>query len=240
MSDHAMEEPGQPGDVKHPRIRRILKPFLAGMATVIPILGTGWVVILVFKLLHRLGLSIIEWILRSLNQLRGVNEGTQAAWNLEDFPGDDFLWLLIPLALLFLMGIAVTNRPGLRVTKWIDSFMTRLPFVGFIYSTLKQFVDAVRNLGGEQKFKGVAYVEYPSPGCRLIGFITGNYHDAQTGKDVTTVFIPTSPNPMTGFVVVMDDDKVFDSDMSLEEAGKMILSAGLVAPASFMSENPPE
>jgi len=227
---------GQPGEVKHPRVRRVVKPFLAGMATVIPILGTGWLVVLVFKLLHRIGLSIIESILRGLNQLRGVRENDPDSWSLEGFPGDDFLWLLIPLALLFLMGVAVTNKPGRAVTHWIDSAMTRLPFVGFIYSTLKQFVDAVRNLGGEQKFKGVAYVEYPSPGCRLIGFITGNYFDQQTGKDVTSVFIPTSPNPMTGFVVVMDDDKVFDSDMTLEEAGKMILSAGLVALSSIDAE----
>ena len=101
------------------------------------------------------------------------------------------------------------------------------------YSTIKQFVDAVRNLGGPQKFKGVAYVEYPSPGCRLIGFITGNFVDPQTGRGTTSIFIPTSPNPMTGFVVLMDDEKVFASDMTLEEAGKMILSAGLVAPESF-------
>ncbi len=231
MSD---DNVGQPSDVKHPYIRKILKPFLVGMATVIPILGTGWVVVLVFKLLHRIGLTIIERIFSFLNRVRGVNEMSQEAWSLKGFPGDDFLWLLIPLALLFILGLAVTNKPGRKVTRWIDGVMTRLPFVGFIYSTLKQFMDAVRNLGGEQKFKGVAYVEYPSPGCRLIGFITGNFYDKQTGKDVTSIFIPTSPNPMTGFVVVIDDEKVFDSDMSLEEAGKMILSAGLVAPESFL------
>ena len=102
-----------------------------------------------------------------------------------------------------------------------------------IYAALKQFVDALRNLGGPRKFKGVAYVEYPSPGCRLLGFVTGNFHDPQTGKDVTSIFVPTSPNPMTGFIIIADDDKVFDSEMTLEEASKMILSAGLVSPESF-------
>jgi uncharacterized membrane protein len=111
--------------------------------------------------------------------------------------------------------------------------MQRVPYLGYIYSALKQFVDALRDLGGERKFKGVAYVEYPSPGCRLLGLITGNYHDPQTGKDVTTVLIPTSPSPLTGFVIIIDDDKVVKSDMSLEEATKMIVSAGLVAPSSF-------
>jgi len=230
MSDNSI---GKPSETKHPRVRKVLKPFLAGMATVIPILGTGWLVVLVFKLLHSMGRAFIEHVLKVLNQLRGATG--DEAWSLEGFPGDDLLWLLIPLALLFLAGAAVTNKPGRRFVVWVDRLMTRLPLLGFIYSTLKQFVEAVRNLGGEQKFKGVAYVEYPSPGCRLIGFITGNYFDKQTERDVTTVFIPTSPNPMTGFVVVIDDEKVFDSDMTLEEAGKMVLSAGLVAPESFLS-----
>ena len=114
--------------------------------------------------------------------------------------------------------------------------MQRVPYLGAVYSALKQFVDAVKNLGGERKFKSVAYVEYPSPGCRLLGFVTGNYHDTQSGEDVTTVFIPTSPNPMTGFTLIVEDVKVEDSAMSLEEASKMILSAGLVAPESFREE----
>ena len=234
---------------KPSRVRAIVKPFLAGMAAVIPILATGWVVVLVFKLLQRIGLAIINSILSFLNHLRGVKrdeageyiDGAAALekkfpepWSLEGFPGDDFLWLLIPLLLLFLSGIAVMNRPGKKILSWVDGAMTRVPLFGFVYSSIKQFIEAVKSLGGPRKFKGVAYVEYPSPGCRLIGFVTGHFNDPQTGKSTTSVFIPTSPNPMTGFVVLVDDDKVFDSDMTLEEAGKMVLSAGLVAPESYL------
>ncbi|MEN8693847.1 MAG: DUF502 domain-containing protein [Akkermansiaceae bacterium] len=226
--------PSEAPEIKPSRVRAILKPFLAGMAAVIPILATGWIVVLVFKLLHRIGLSIINAILDVINTMRGVSKSAPEAWTLEGFPGDDFLWLLIPLALLFVAGVAVMNRPGRKVLSWVDGAMTRVPLFGFIYSSIKQFIEAVKSLGGPRKFKGVAYVEYPSPGCRLIGFITGHFKDPQTGKATTSVFIPTSPNPMTGFVVLVDDDKVFDSDMTLEEAGKMVLSAGLVAPESYL------
>ncbi|MDB4546391.1 DUF502 domain-containing protein [Akkermansiaceae bacterium] len=261
----------QPDEPSLPFIRRMMKLLLAGMATVIPILATGWIVVMVFKLLHRIGLAIINTILKLLNAVRGVKEPSEVtvekvkepsevaiekvkessdaaaqnllessdrAWTIEGFPGDAFLWLLIPLALLFLVGLAVTNRPGKRIVGWIDGVVTRIPVFGFIYSSIKQFVDAVRNLGGPKKFKGVAYVEYPSPGCRMIGFITGHFRDPQTQKDTTSVFIPTSPNPMTGFVILIDDEKVFHSDMTLEEAGKMILSAGLVAPESYEELDP--
>ena len=236
MTEEPIDPIGRPRDIRHPRVRKTLKPFLAGMATVIPVLATGWIVVLVFRLLHKIGLAIINGFLKALNSLRGVAPESESTWTIEGFPGDDFLWLVIPLALLFLVGLAVTNRPGKKISRWIDDTMGRIPLLGVIYATIKQFVDAVRNLGGPQKFKGVAYVEYPSPGCRLIGFITGNFSDPQTGKRTTSIFIPTSPNPMTGFVVLMDDNKVFESDMTLEEAGKMILSAGLVAPVSFGGE----
>lgn len=227
----ADEEIGQPRPIKHPFIRKALSIFLAGLATVIPIVGTVWLIYLIFKVLLVVGEKIIEALLRFLNFMRG-EAGEVDPWKWV-FSGDDFAWFFIPVTLLFLMGFAVMNRPGRAVVNWVDGALTRIPILGFIYATLKQFVDALRNLGGPRKFKGVAYIEYPSPGCRLLGFITGNYHDPETGKDVTSVFLPTSPNPMTGFIVVVDDEKLIECHMTLEEASKMILSAGLVSPASF-------
>ena len=147
-----------------------------------------------------------------------------------EFPGADLIQALLPVLIVFGVGFAVTNRPGRRALSWVEGRIDRLPILGFVYSSIRQLVDALKGLGGERKFKGVAYIEYPSPGCRLLGFVTANYHDAQTGKDVTAVFMPTSPNPLTGFVVIVDDEKVTKSDMTLEEASKLIISAGLVSP----------
>ena len=219
--------------------RRVMGLLLTGLAAVVPIVGTIWLLVLIYKILLRVGELIIDKLMVLLNGIRWRvhDEGRPFnEWSFEFF-GSDFVRFLIPVLLLLGVGFAVANRPGRKVLRWMNGVMQRIPYLGFIYSALKQFVDAVRNLGGERKFKSVAYVEYPSPGCRMIGFVTGNYHDAQTGQDVTTVFIPTSPNPMTGFIIVIEDDKVQNSDMTLEEASKMILSAGLVAPASYQEES---
>jgi len=220
---------------KHPLVRKVMGMLLTGLAAVVPVVGTVWLLVVIYNVLMRVGDELINLSLKGVNLIRpGENEDLVS----EDFAfyGSDLVRFLIPVILLFLIGFAVANRPGRKVLHWLNEAMQRVPYLGFIYSTLKQFVDAVKNLGGEKKFKSVAYIEYPSPGCRLLGFVTGNYHDAQTGRDVTTVFIPTSPNPMTGFTVIVDDEKVQDSSMTLEEASKMILSAGLVAPASFLDE----
>ncbi len=219
---------GEPHLVKHPFLRKVMGLLLTGLAAVVPIVGTVWLLVVIYKVLMKVGDGMIQGALKVLNLVSGKNlESADFA-----FYGSDFVRFLIPVFLLLLVGFGVANRPGRRILHWMNQGMQRVPYLGFIYSALKQFVDALRNLGGDRKFKSVAYVEYPSPGCRLLGFVTGNYHDAQTGQDVTTVFIPTSPNPMTGFTV--NDDKVQDSSMTLEEASKMILSAGLVAPASFL------
>ncbi|MFK7909920.1 MAG: DUF502 domain-containing protein [Akkermansiaceae bacterium] len=229
---------GEPTLKKHPRVRRVMGLLLTGLAAVVPIVGTIWLLVLIYKILLKVGEVIINKLMILINGIRWrMNDGSGVFedWTF-DFFGSDFVRFLIPVFLLLLTGSAVANRPGRKVLYLMNCAMQRIPYLGFIYSALKQFVDAVKNLGGDRKFKSVAYVEYPSPGCRMIGFVTGNYHDSQAGKGVTTVFIPTSPNPMTGFIIVIDDDKVQNSEMTLEEASKMILSAGLVAPASYQEK----
>ena len=217
-------------------IKYLLGTLLTGIAAVAPVVGTILMIVYLFKAFLLIGEQIIvAGIFRFLNFMRG-DEGVENPWEFV-FPGDSFILLAFPLGLFFLIGWGVKNKFGAQILGWIDSVMLKLPMVGFVYGALKQFVDSVRDLGGPKKFKGVAYVEYPSPGCRLLGFITGNYHDAVTEKDVTTIFVPTSPNPATGFVIVVDDEKVMHSDLTLEQAGKLILSAGLVNPTDEESDD---
>ncbi len=232
--DNRIDSPiGELQPAKHPRIRKVMGLLLTGFAAVIPIVGTIWLMVMVYKVLMRVGDELIKLCLKGLNMMRSGQDLVTGDFA---FYGSNFVRFLIPVFLLLLIGFGVANRPGRKILHWMNHAMQRIPYLGFIYATLRQFVDAVKNLGGDRKFKSVAYVEYPSPGCRMLGFVTGNYHDAQVGRDVTTVFIPTSPNPMTGFTIIIDADKVQDSSMTLEEASKLILSAGLVAPASFQDE----
>ncbi len=215
---------------KHPVLRKLVGFLLAGLAAVIPTLGTVWLLVIIYKVLMKVGDGMLGMLLKGVNLLR-VGDSLSSSDFV--FYGSNFLRFLMPVILLLFIGFSVASKPGHRLLHLMNQGMQRVPYLGYIYSALKQFVDAVRGLGGERKFKSVAYIEYPSPGCRMLAFVTGNYHDRQTGKDVTSVFIPTSPNPMTGFVIIVDDEKIEHSDMSLEEATKMVLSAGLVAPISY-------
>lgn len=233
MDDHAPTR--EENLIAHPRLRKIMAYLLTGLAAIVPVMGTVWLLVLVYKALLKVGDMILSRLVIIVNGCRWYLLDSADAiveWDFVFF-GSNFVRFLIPVLLLLLIGCAVASRPGHQLLHRMDEAMQRIPYLGYIYSALKQFVDALRDLGGERKFKSVAYVEYPSPGCRMLGFVTGNYHDVQSGKDVTTVFIPTSPNPMTGFVIIIEDGKVQNCDMSLEEATKMVLSAGLVAPQSY-------
>jgi len=222
---------GEPLPSRHPAVRRAFNLFFAGTAALVPIIGTLWLLVLIYRGLLVVGDFIIDdCIFGSLNRLRGVRHATEM-WRF-DFPGANLVRFALPLAVVFLVGFGVTNKPGKRVLAWMDGAMTRIPVFGFIYASFKQFIDALRNLGGPRKFKSVAFVDYPSPGCRLIGFVTGGYHDPDTGVHKTSIFIPTSPNPLTGFTLLVDDERVINSRISLQDASKMILSAGLVSPGS--------
>jgi uncharacterized membrane protein len=220
----------------HPQLKKAFSTLLAGVVSALPVMVTVWLLVVLYRILRNAGDNIIDGLFRLLNFVRGIKPGSPEAWAFE-FPGANFIQALLPVLIVFGVGFAVTNRPGRRALGWVEGRIDRLPILGFIYSSIKQLVDALKGLGGERKFKGVAYIEYPSPGCRLLGFVTANYFDPQTQKNVTAVFMPTSPNPLTGFVVIVDDEKVTKCDMSLEEASKLIISAGLVSPMTAGSKD---
>ena len=198
--------------------------FLAGLAFAIPLVATGWLLILVYKAVEKVSTPIVATLLPDeMDPPRVVVSVTG---------------FLVIVSIICGLGFMARNVIGKRVLAGVDSFFMGIPVVAFIYRSLKQAVDSFRSMGPTQRFQRVAYVEYPAPGSRLIGFVTGQYHDTQLDVGVTTIFVPTSPNPMTGFVIVVEDDKVLESQLSLEEATKLVFSAGLIAPPMPISASP--
>ena len=190
--------------------------FLAGLAFAIPLVATGWLLVLVYKAVEKVSTPIVAMLLPDeIDPPRIVVSVTG---------------FLVIVSIICGLGFMARNVIGKRVLAFIDTFFLGIPVVAFIYRSLKQAVDSFKSMGPTQRFQRVAYIEYPAPGSRLIGFVTGQYRDTQLDKGVTTIFVPTSPNPMTGFVIVVEDDKVMESQLSLEEATKLVFSAGLIAP----------
>lgn len=184
------------------------KYFITGLLVIIPIWAT-------FYVLSAL-LSGIDDILGDLpRQFLGFR-----------FPGMGIITLIF---FILLVGMLSANYLGTRLVRYSDQLMQKVPLVRGIYSTVKQIMET---FSMKQSFQGVALVEYPRKGCYSVGFMTGEVQPANLKLDgneaFVTVFVPTTPNPTAGFLLVLPQSEVTQLDMSVEQGMKFIISLGLV------------
>ncbi len=142
-------------------------------------------------------------------------------------PGLGFLLVLI---FLYLLGLAASNWLGRRAFSLIEVISTRIPLIKTIYTLGKKLADAI-SLPEKQAFKRAVMVEHFRPGLWSIGFVTGTVSSAEerTGK-LLKVFIPTAPNPTSGFMVMVKESQVRSLDWTVPEAMNTIISGGIVGP----------
>lgn len=198
-------------------IRRYL---IAGLLVWLP-LG---VTLLVFKLL----VGLVEEMLTLVPARYLPNE----LLGLEIPYLDIILSLIAMLSLMFLTGLLVTNFFGRKLVKMWESLMGRIPLVRSIYKSVKQVAETIFSSSGKS-FRKVLLIEYPRKGLYTLAFQTGSSAgevQAKTGEEVTTVFIPTTPNPTSGFIILVPTKDVIELDMSVDEALKMVISLGMIEP----------
>ena len=144
-------------------------------------------------------------------------------------------WSLLALALavVLISGVGVLTRYyiGKRLIEWLDGLMMQVPLLNKFYGAIKQVNEAFA--GNKNSFKTVVLVEFPREGMYSVGFLTSEQRaevQAKTPEPVVCVFIPTTPNPTSGFLVLVPEDKVTKLDMSVAEGIKYIVSLGSIAP----------
>jgi uncharacterized membrane protein len=136
--------------------------------------------------------------------------------------------LLILLVLVYLLGALAANIVGRRVLALGEGVVLRLPLVKSVYSVSKQVVAAFQGQG-TQAFKSVVFVEFPHPGMRAVGFVTSEMERGD-GSIWNTVFVPTTPNPTTGFLQLVPRDSLEQTGFTVEGGIKMVISLGVLVP----------
>jgi uncharacterized membrane protein len=140
--------------------------------------------------------------------------------------------LLILLIFLTLLGALATNFLGSYFVSLTDRILTRVPVVRSVYSVFKQIRDVFQSNSAGQ-YKEIVMVEYPKQGSWAVGFVAGPAKEEpayRLGPDFLTVFVPTIPNPTSGFLLFVKEADVIRLEMTIEEGAKLILSGGLVYP----------
>lgn len=148
------------------------------------------------------------------------------------------LGVLLAVALVLITGMIMANLLGRRLVAFWESLLARIPLVRTLYSAVKQIMEAVLATDAKS-FRKVLLVEYPRKGVWSLAFMTsddlGEVQD-KTKANVISVFIPTTPNPTSGFVLMVPESDVIELDMAVEEGLKMIISMGVVVPNSLASQ----
>lgn len=141
--------------------------------------------------------------------------------------------VLFAVMVVFLTGLVAANIVGKKLVELGESILERIPLVSSIYSAVKQLLKTILHDGG-QSFRRVVMVEYPRRGLWTLGFQTnvgiGELRPSPDGE-LITVFIPTTPNPTSGFVIIVPREDAIFLNLSVEEGLKFVMSLGVVAPA---------
>ncbi len=142
------------------------------------------------------------------------------------------LGVIFTLICIFVTGLLVTNFLGDRLVNFGERLVNRIPLVRSIYNAVKQVVHTLFNQSGES-FRKVLLIEYPRKGMWTIGFQTGSgipEIEEKTGEEMVTVFLPTTPNPTSGFILLVPRRDARELDVSIDEGLRMVISLGVVSP----------
>ena len=179
-----------------------------------------------------LSVIVIKSFLELINGLIPEQYLPEAIFNLDTtIPGSGIILVLI---IILITGVLVTNILGRKLVALWEKILNKIPGFRNIYNILKKVSDTVFNTKAES-FKKAFLIQYPSKGIWVIAFQSGDYKgeaESIIGEEIMNLFVPTTPNPTSGFFVLMAKKDAFELDMSVEAAFNLVISAGVVTPNS--------
>ena len=204
------------------RLKQDLKnDLIAGLLVVIPLATTIWLTITIANWV----IDFLTQVPKQLNPFDGLHP---IVVNILNFA----VGLAVPLLSILIIGLMARNIAGRWLLDFGERLLQAIPLAGQVYKTLKQLLETLLK-DSNGKFRRVILIEYPRRGIWAIAFVTGvisSEIQSQMPRPMLSVFIPTTPNPTTGWYAVVPEDEVVNLSMSVEDAFKVVVSGGIVAP----------
>jgi len=207
--------------------KKFRRDFIAGMAIIFPVLAT----ILILKYLI---VTTNNILLAPLTKFLEPNLGTLALILAK------FLIFIGVIFSVILIGAGTRVLLLRKLFSIGEGLLYKMPFVNKIYRPIKQTINTFMEGGGRELFKSVVLVQYPRKGIYSIGFVTNTRNEEinkKTGASTISIFVPTTPSPATGWVIMVPKEEVIFLDTSIEDAMKIIISGGLVGPEGWQDKN---
>jgi len=221
-----------PGNAPTPSNPHLLRYLLIGFFTVAPL----WVTWLVFDFLFGLLASTGAPFIKALAHLLRPLSDTLASWLLNT-DVQYALAAVFTLVLLYLIGLFASFVLGRKLIATVEYWVNRLPLVQTIYGATKRFLQTVSKppVQGQR----VVLISFPSPEMKAVGLITKVMRDSDNGQELAVVYVPTSPNPTSGYIEILPLADVVITDWTMEEAMSFVMTGGTNAPDHVRFANPP-
>lgn len=188
------------------------KYFISGLLVLIPIVGTIWILKIIIVYADGVFTGLLPYKIRP------------EAWLGRDIPG---IGLFITIALVLFVGVFTRHYVGKAMLRFGDDLIEKIPLGRGIYNSIKQFMHAFIPSEGGRHYKKIVAVEYPRKGCYMIGFVLGpvlSKIQENTEDHMISVFLPTTPNPTSGFMISVSEKDTIALQITVEQAFKYIIS----------------
>ncbi len=210
-------------------LKLIRNRVIQGLFVVLPLFITYFVIKWLYETLYSIALSPIAYGLRKLWKLEG-----DSSWGMDIFLG--FCALGLVLGVLFVAGMFFRSR----LHRFVDWLLNSVPGVSNIYSAVSKVINALSTSTDQQKqFKRVVLIQFPHPGLKAPAFVTSECTDANTGKTILSVYVPTTPVPTSGYMLLVEQEDVMDLNWDLEETLQAIVSGGITVPETVTFSDTP-
>ena len=206
---------------------RFRRAFITGLAAILPILVTLFLLYTLFQYIDRVTQPLTDWLL-----LRVGAKDLPAPFSTLIWMGGVVLYLFVIAVIVYLIGRVVTSYVGGLAFAWLENVVLKFPVVRAIYPYARQVTDYIFSSKATQ-FRHVVAVEYPRKGIYSLGFLTGEGMDqiqGAGGKKFVNVYLPSSPTLFTGYLILVPEDDVTHLDMTVDQALRLIISGGVLTP----------
>lgn len=199
----------------------------------VPIWITWLIISFLFRTLSAIGNPLVQWI---AGQVKPRFPRIEAILSSEAFSAT--VSVLLVIALIYGLGILTTVVAGRKLLEFFEALLNRLPVVKHIYRSVKKLTTVLQEKPGDG-VQRVVLIDFPSPEMKTVGLVTRVFADSHTGRKLAAVYVPTTPNPTSGYLEIVPVDRLTPTTWTMDEAMHFIVSGGAVAPDEIHYDAPP-
>ncbi len=222
-------------ETNHPEASRSTRRiFIAGLITVIPLWITWLIISFLFKTLSAVGEPFVKWTATLVGpkwpSVKAVLSSTVFS---------NIVAVLLVVIFIYILGFLTKVVAGRKLMAFFESLLDRLPLVREVYRSVKKLTTVLQEKPTDD-VKRVVLIDFPSPEMKTVGLVTRVLEDAKTGRKLAAVYVPTTPNPTSGYLEIVPIDRLTPTEWTMDEAMNFIVSGGAIAPENIVYDKPEE